>query len=646
MALDWLKQLAKSRSLAPANGVGHDSKPRLLRLGDSSHRKPRRVAADDIKRRILHPRAEHKEHALHWRWLLDSFEGGERYRNAFYGTDRRGLPARNLVRHRREYPDPQMYPGAGLSLTAFVAGSSLDTGGASAMMGGGPWPGQTGADPYATALDDDYELRRARTPVPEFVAEAVEIHLGKIYDQQVSRSGPADLTDWWSDCNGRGTPMDDWIRKTVAPLLMVLGCLDVVLDHPEIPPGETVETLADENRLGLGKCVASVILPENMIWWRTDPAGRYTECLVREFADPADRVDYDKKGRAIDPHDESDAAKAWRTHYLKHRHWTATGWTLYNHDATEVDDQGSHPFGQVPIVRLVDIPRHRTPHIGKSRYEAIAYIQREFYNRDSELILNDTIQAHPILSGAKEFMKAENTITVGPNNVLPYGADSSGNVLPWMYVSPPKDPAESLRQNKKDLVDAKDRRASLTKPAGTPGTTGGTVAQSGISKNLDAVSGNKVLSDIAKTMAMVERQLAEYALLVLRHRVPTPEERAEIGITYPVRFQLYAAEELILNMQGLQLCLAGLITTRVVPTMQGEMIAAILASQMSGLQPEVYELIKAEIAQAVAVAKVAGPGIMSKEEELVGTGSRSQGAGSDSTGQSGATSVSGSVTSR
>src|ERR1700710_1474607 len=46
-----------------------------------------------------HP--EWREHQLRWRWLLDSLEGGDRYRNAVYGYDRRGLPVRNLVRQKR-----------------------------------------------------------------------------------------------------------------------------------------------------------------------------------------------------------------------------------------------------------------------------------------------------------------------------------------------------------------------------------------------------------------------------------------------------------------------------------------------------------------------------------------------------------------
>src|SRR5262245_31720677 len=97
-----------------------------------------------IQRR--HP--EWREHHLRWRWLLDSLEGGERYRHAIYGYDRRRLPVRNLVRHKREFPDPREPGGSGY-------------GGFSTGISDGP---------TTISTDDDYELRRARTPVPTFVA--------------------------------------------------------------------------------------------------------------------------------------------------------------------------------------------------------------------------------------------------------------------------------------------------------------------------------------------------------------------------------------------------------------------------------------------------------------------------------------------
>src|SRR5947209_16155009 len=159
---------------------------------------PSSQALELIGRR--HP--EWREHQLRWRWLLDSLEGGERYRQAVYGYDHRGLPVRNLIRHKREYPDPRELP--------------LSTAGAA--------PGQ---DPAAPASDDDYELRRARTPVPTFVAESVETHLSRIYSREVKRGGPPRLTKWWADVDGCGTTIDQWMSETVAPLMLVLGQLDL-----------------------------------------------------------------------------------------------------------------------------------------------------------------------------------------------------------------------------------------------------------------------------------------------------------------------------------------------------------------------------------------------------------------------------------
>ena len=97
------------------------------------------------------------EHQIRWRWLLDSYEGGDRYRNAVYGPDRKGLPCRNLFRHRREYPDPQQYPNVYQGFAGYMGMVNTQT----QDVGYGPYPGMLGADPAATAQDDDYELRRA-----------------------------------------------------------------------------------------------------------------------------------------------------------------------------------------------------------------------------------------------------------------------------------------------------------------------------------------------------------------------------------------------------------------------------------------------------------------------------------------------------
>ncbi|WZO98187.1 hypothetical protein EP7_005243 [Isosphaeraceae bacterium EP7] len=438
-----------------------------------------------IRRR--HP--EWSEHRLRWQWLLDSLEGGERYRQAIYGYDRRGLPIRNMIRHKREYPDPRESSG---ELAAMA-----------------------GADPATLATDDDYELRRARTPPPTFVAEAVETHLSRIYVREVRRSGPEALTAWWADVDGCGTSIDQWMAETVAPLLMVLGQIDLCFDHPAPPKGEVVETRADQRRLGLDRCVASCILPEDMLWWRLDSTGqRYEECLVRELVEGADGVEQ------------------------RYRHWTAEGSTLYTEEG-EVLAEMPHPYGLVPIVRLFDRRKPRCRHTGQSRYEGIAERQREYYNRDSELILSDTTQAHPLLQGPEDFVQGDGTVPIGPSWLLPKKKNVHGGTATYEgfdVVNFPKDGAESLRKNKADLRQEVDRDSALVRPSGLSGA-----AQSGLSKLIDHADGNNRLAKVAKVLARSEQVAAELAWVVLNDGDVERGDLQLVQVIYPAEFDLYTA---------------------------------------------------------------------------------------------------------
>lgn len=582
---------------------------------------------------------EWNEHRIKWARQRDSFEGGDRYRQATYGEDRKGLPIRNLFRHRREYPDPQQFP----AVYEGYAGYAGNLGSGSPAMMYGPNPGAIGADPGATAQDDEYELRRSRTPVPEFVAECVEIHLGKIYDQEVHRQLPDILVEWCKDVDGCGTPIDEYMKDIIAPLLLVCGCLDVICDHPRLPKGANAPvTKKDEKDLGLDKCVLTYILPENNVWWIVDYAKNYQEILVREWIDDGSV----QRARDSQAKLKTGIGDEYRQNYEHWRHWTLTDWTLYSYDGSEIMDAGPNPYGYIPIQRLIDKALHRQPMVGKSRYEAIAALQREYYNKDSELILSDTIQAHPLLSGPEDYCKADNTLTVGPNNILPMKHDTSkGGYQGWIYVSPPKDPADSLRQNKNDIVDLKDRYAALTKPAGTTGgQTGGTVGQSGISKSLDAVQGDKLLGAIAKTLAKVERQIMERAYVCLTGMPLTPEIREQIAIVYPQKFNLFSADEIadsLVKIQGIAANAGSL------PLIEGTLLEQIISSLAAGLDDATYEKFKKEIEALMAskqlIKEAHGEltlaGIQSASETMDGSGSEESEAGTNESGQSGADAI-------
>jgi hypothetical protein len=506
--------------------------------------------SQEILRR-RHP--EWQEHHLRWRWLLDSLEGGERYRQAIYGYDNRGLPVRNLIRHKREYPDPR---------------DAATSGGLSPMYADMAGPGH---DPAAFASDDDYELRRARTPVPTFVAESVETHLARIYAREVKRSGPEALMAWWADVDGCGTSIDEWMTETVAPLLLVLGQVDLMMDHPPLPEGETVATRADVSRLGLDRCVASVILPENLLWWQLDPSGqRYTECLVQECHEVPGGVE------------------------TRYRYWTAAESTLYDVDGN-VLAVTPNPFGVVPVVRVFDRRKPRCRNIGQSRYESIAERQREYYNRDSELILSDTTQAHPLLQGPEDFVQSDGTIPIGPSWLLPKKKNALGGSATYEgfdVIDFPKDGAESIRKNKADLRDDVDRDSALVRPTGRDG-----IAQSGLSKLMDQADGNNRLAKIARVLARSERVAAGLALLVLGDGLDDEAARAAVEVVYPTEFDLFTAGDVASSASDFQALAAN---AGALPLTEGLMLSRLMRLCLPGMSDAQYAECDAEILHYLA----------------------------------------------
>ncbi len=486
-----------------------------------------------IRRR--HP--EWVEHHQRWSWLLDSLEGGERYRQAVYGYDQYGYPARNLVRHKREYP-------ASRDGASGVGGASPFSGGLNPLLGSG----------VLAATDDDYELRRSRTPVPTFLAEAVETHIARIYAREIQREGPEEIRQWWNDVDGAGTTIDLWMAETLAPLLLVLGQIDLCVDFP------AAESACEGNP---SRCVISVILPQDLVWWRLDSSGcHYEECLVVESVETPQGMG------------------------ARFRHWTASESTLYEADGTVLEVL-PHEHGRVPILRVFDRRKARCRNIGQSRYEGIAERQREYYNRDSELILSDTTQAHPLLQGPEDYIQPDGTIPVGPSWLLPKKKNSTGTSVSYEgfdVLGFPKDGAESIRRNKADLRDDVDRDSSLVRPAGRAASV-----QSGLSKLLDHLDANHRLAKLAKVLANAERAVTMLAGSVLG--VPAHTEPA-IQIVYPTDFELFTADDLATAAAKLQAIVA---RAGALPEIEQLLISRVVRLCLPGLSDDSYARCEAEL---------------------------------------------------
>ena len=177
------------------------------------------------------------------------------------------------------------------------------------------------------------------------------------------------------------------------------------------------------------------------------------------------------------------------------------------------------------------------------------------------------------------------------------------------------------------------------KPAG--GT--GTVSQSGISKQLDAVNGHKLLASIAKSLAKCERQLAEYAAMVIRNQPIGRDGETDPG-QLPSTVQTVrrngadrqpdeAAGHARTSGRGSEY--------------QREILQAIVRQTLLGLTDREYDRLDAEIELMVQsksrlkepVNEMADFAITSQVEAMEGQGSAEQAAGEDPTGQSGGTLV-------
>lgn len=559
---------------------------------------------------------EWTEQERRWQFLLDSLEGGERYRQAIYGRDRRGFPLRNLVRHKHEYPDPRDLNALDLAGSGYPLNVAIGAPGNNAMPG---------ADPYQFAEDDDYELRRARTPSPSFVAEGIDTYLSKIFGCEVDRDAPEGpqfdgIRDWWADVDGMGTTIDQWMKDTIGPLLLALGQIDLLFDRPPAPDGAEIRSKADQATAGLNRCVATHILPQNMVDWVLNSDGSYRECLYIEYLEGEGEI----VGTGIGPVASPTTEARVQHHY---RRWTATETILYDGKGKELT-RTDHPYGRVPIFRAMDRRKLRSRNIGQSRFEFTAERQREYYNLMSELVLANTLQAHPLLQGPEDVVQPDGTIGVGPSNLLVKVKSTSGGSVSYEgyeYVSPPKDPAESIRQSMRDIADDIDRDLKLMKPAGAAGTGRTTVAQSGISKQFDHEGLHATLSNVAKVFEKAEAKAVEFALIVLFDGKPPAGMAQKVTVAYPTVFNLYAAEDLARVTTDLQGILAA---AGEAPETETTLVCEIIRKALPGRDDKTYEQLDLEIAAAIK-AKAARA---SELAEMAPPGRGSPPPGSDSMG--------------
>lgn len=513
----------------------------------------------DARKLIERRHPEWAEHAKRWRWLLDSYEGGERYRHADYSGSPFAPPRQAW--YLGGMPDPTTNEVAALRFGQVVERNLV--------------PHISETTNQGTAM---YAMRLHRTPVPKLLDLVVRRYLSRIYSEPIARKGPPELETWWEDVDGEKTPVMEWMRHTVAPLLLVYGQLDLVFGHPVMTEDDlaNMATRADAVRLGAHQVVASYILPENVVWWRKSASGRYLEVLVHERCDDHDGDD--------------DDGPYWR-------HWTEFESTLYDGRGDVVlEESYEHPFGRVPIVRVFDERKLRCRNVGQPRFEEVAELQKSIYNRSSELIQGDVVHSHAVLQGPEDYCAPDSKLHVGPGGLLPMRRSADGNSYQgFEFIDPPQSGAVECRVHIQDDLDSVLRAAYMLKPAGM--VSNGTTAQSGISKIADQSEGAAVLAEAAQSLRNAERVAAEFALVVARDGPIEPSLLDQVEVDYPVEFNLFSVQELadaLVELQGIASAMGEL------PETEAEGLTRLITQIFVGLPKIRLDELKDEITALAA----------------------------------------------
>lgn len=488
-----------------------------------------RIKEDAVKL-IRRRHAEYGAVSTLCHWILDTMEGGERYKRARYDSPWADGPIGNLIRHRREWPiSRQGDPVDDPDLVAF--GGLVNPNDPAARV----------LDMYNRAATANYEVRLARTPTPTKLRQVIDKHLSQIFKQSCRRrilglaedttavpgtAVVAPLADWWADVDGRQTSMDEWMRETVGPILVALGMIDVYCDHPTI--GDDTAIIASEADVvaaDLKKCHAQYILPQNILWYRLDYTHKYyVECLVLE------------QHAAFDERQQE--------YYVeKVRHWTREGWTLYEMDG-EIAGEGVNNFRRVPIVRCFDRRHMRVEHAGDPRFFGVVEKSREYYNEESELIYAMDLQCFALLqSPPLTTDDAGEEIPTGPGMTLFKQSDEKGNVIGYEFLTPPTSPFMFMMDRLRWLEDQMDADAGLVRPATAVGDGKSPQPASGISKAFDQEEGSNILAGISMTFQAAEYSIAELATTVLNDDPPTVDDLNAIEIIYPTQFNLLTYQQ-------------------------------------------------------------------------------------------------------
>lgn len=424
----------------------------------------------------------------YWTFLLNSYEGGVDYCNAFIsGT---GSASRGLLNYVTR------------AFKIFAGSKEIKSN----------YSGNLFMHPKER--DVDYNDRLKMSYYYNFCAPIIDIYTDHLFKQPIN----VDYKNIQGDVEMRRENIDnkqgsiDEFRKEAADLAQVYGHIYVIIDSPKYNGNvKTRQDIIDNNLFPY----FTFHHPQNIINWALDEFGFPYWILVREISDiNSNPFNYDKNA----------------TENYKYRLWTRTEWVLYDSEYNELE-RNIHGLGMVPIVCIFDKQSKKVrSFLGISAIADIAFIARDIYNSCSELkqILRDQTFAFLAVQGTSS---EYDELSVGTSKGLLYPPDRNAP----LYISPPTGNAEVYfrhidRQVSKIFQLAKLEGGSVQAPEQSA------VMQSGVSKAWDFNQTNSALSKKAGNLEDGEMKLWQVFAKWLK-------KEFDGSVEYPHEFSIQSLRE-------------------------------------------------------------------------------------------------------
>ncbi|MCF8032863.1 MAG: DUF4055 domain-containing protein [Desulfarculaceae bacterium] len=183
---------------------------------------------------------------------------------------------------------------------------------------------------------EDFAERKAATTWRNFPRLTIDLWLSKLLERTPARALPSELAPLVADVDRRGTPAGP-LFKGLAELALTFGVAFAMVDAPALPEGKDPDklTLADARAYNLRPYVRP-LSPLDVIDWAFDQDGRLAWLAERAYVESDEAQPFAEAK-------PQEAVRIWWPHL-----WQL--WGKSPDGKLEPLDDGTHPFGQVPVV--------------------------------------------------------------------------------------------------------------------------------------------------------------------------------------------------------------------------------------------------------------------------------------------------------